>query len=116
MPEDEDRLRTVTIYIRQNFPETDQAITNADIGLHLAQASDMGFTATRQLALATLHLFFARSNDIPGETMSLKIEEISRSYVIGSGRPAASFWQSTEYGRLLTAERRMNPSVAIASV
>lgn len=105
-------LDDVRTFIRANFKETDEDMTNKDIEFGYLVANSGKWPNLVALSCAVIHIHKSRHDNQGGETLKVTVGSLSRSYRPMSGRAGSSYWSSTEYGRLAMMLVRNNPVIA----
>ena len=103
-------------WIRRHHVELDMDIEDYEIERAFEIANDMRWPSMSAMGNAVIHLIVSLTDDLSGETLKVNIGGVARSYRPMSGRPGASFWASSEYGRRAMASVRMNPAIAVATM
>ena len=106
----------VRVWIRRHHVELDMDIEDFEIERSFEIANGMRWPSLSAIGNACIHLILSLTDDLSGETLKVNIGGVARSYRPMSGRPGASFWASTEYGRRAMASVRMNPAIGVATM
>ena len=101
---------------REQFPELDEAVTNAEIVRSGKVADEMVKGTAMQYLYAVAHLTQAAEADLTGDTTSIKIGNISRNVKTVSKHAHDVFWSTTHYGRMYLTLVRQSPETGIGVI
>ena len=94
---------------RKSFPELDESVSDVDIKAAGRVARDIVPGTETQFLYAVAHLTQAKMADIAGDTTSLSVGGISRSFKTVSKTESDVFWSTTFYGRTYLTLVRQTP-------
>jgi len=99
---------------REVFPELDGSVTEARLHQAHRVASEIVTGTSEQFLWAVAHLTQALLTDLSGDTMSVSIGGVRRSYKTISKTANDVFWSTTHYGRVYLTLIRQTPATGLA--
>ena len=101
---------------RNEFPELDESVTNADI-VRAGKIADKIVQGTAgQHLWAVAHLTQIRDDDVLGDTTSDNVGGVSRGYKPISNTNTDVFWSTTVYGRVYLTLLRQTPVTGLGAI
>ena len=107
-------MSSVTLQeFRENFPELNATVTDEKFSQAARVARSIVHGTKEQQLWAIAHLSVAQDCDLTGDTSSIQIGGLSRSFKVMSRTEADVFWSTTSYGRMYLTLLRQTPITGI---